>query len=314
VRAIAIQAFGGPEALALSDLPRPKPARGEILLRIVAAGVNPVDWNIREGRFPAGVTHAFPIIPGWDAAGVVDELGEGCQRFRKGDRVLVYARKPHVQWGTYAEYVAVPERHVALMPSNFLFEEAAALPCAGLTALQALERAGLRAGQTLVVLNGSGGVGHLALQLARIAGARSIATAGPKNQEFVLTCGASAGIDYTRDDLVAACRSRFPDGADVVLDALGGEVLTRALEVVKPGGVVVSVAGTLDPDAARGRGARFERVSSAPSGEQLTILVGHAERRKLKPHVETIHPLADAAKAQEDVKAGHVRGKRVLAL
>ena len=314
MRAIAIQAFGGPEAIALADLSRPKPARGEILMRVVAAGVNPVDWRIREGRLPAGVTHAFPIVPGWDAAGVVDELGEGCQRFRKGDRVLAYARKPHVQWGTYAEYVAVPERHVSLMPSNLLFEEAAAIPCVGLTALQAFERAGLQAGPTLIVLNGSGGVGHLALQLARIAGARSIASAGPKNQEFVLACGASAGIDYTRDDLVAACRSRFPDGADVVLDALGGEVLPRALEIVKPGGVVVSIAGMIDPELVRARGARFERISSAPSGEQLAVLAGHAERKKLKPHVETIHPLADAAKAQEEVKAGHVRGKRVLAL
>ncbi|HJQ98183.1 MAG TPA: NADP-dependent oxidoreductase [Candidatus Polarisedimenticolaceae bacterium] len=314
MRAIAIQAFGGPEALALHDLPRPKAARGEILLRIVAAGVNPVDVKIREGKLPAGVTHGFPLIPGWDAAGVVDELGEGSQRFRKGDRVFVYARKPHVQWGTYAEYVAVPERHVALMPSSFLFEEAAALPCAGLTALQAFERAGLAKGQAVVVLNGSGGVGHLALQLARIAGARAIATAGPRNQEFILACGAAAGIDYTRDDLVAAVRSRFPDGADVVLDALGGDVLLPALEVVKPGGVLVSVAGTLDPDAARAKGVRFERITSAPSGEQLAVLAAHAERKKLKPHVETIHPLAAAAQAQEDVKAGHVRGKRVLAL
>jgi NADPH2:quinone reductase len=314
MRAIAIQAFGGPEALALLDLPRPKPARGEILLRIVAAGVNPVDVKIREGKLPAGVTHGFPLIPGWDAAGVVDELGEGCQRYRKGDRVLAYARKPHVQWGTYAEYVAVPERHVALMPASYLFEEAAALPCVGLTALQAFERAGLAAGQDVLVLNGSGGVGHLALQLARIAGARSIATAGPRNQEFVLACGASAGIDYTRDDLVAAVRSRFPDGADVVLDALGGDVLERAVDVVKPGGVLVSVAGFLDPELARTKGIRFERVTSAPSGEQLTVLAGHAGRRKLKPHVEKIHPLAEAAKAQEDVQAGHVRGKRVLAL
>lgn len=313
MRAIAMQAFGGPEVLALHELPRPKPGRGEVLIRIVAAGVNPVDWKIREGQL-GRATHAFPIVPGWDAAGVVDELGEGCQRFRKGDRVYAYARKPHVQWGTYCEYVAVPEKDAALMPSRFLFEEAAALPCAGLTALQALERAALGPGQTLVVINGSGGVGHLALQLARIAGARSIASAGPRNQEFVLSCGAEAGIDRSRDDLVAACRARFPEGADVVLDALGDPELPKALEIVKPGGVVVSVAGLIDPAAAKARGARFERISSVPSGDQLAVLAGHAERGKLRPHVETIHPLADAARAQEDVKAGHVRGKRVLAL
>lgn len=174
MKAVAMHAFGGPEVLVVTDLPRPKPDRGELLIRTLAAGVNPVDWKIREGSL-SRVPHGFPLIPGWDVAGVVDELGEGCQRFRKGERVFAYARKLHIQWGTYAEYVCVPERHVALMPPSLLFEEAAAIPCAALTAEQALARAGLAAGATLLVLNGSGGVGHFALQLAKIAGAHSIA-------------------------------------------------------------------------------------------------------------------------------------------
>src|SRR5512143_1912250 len=189
MRAVAFQAFGGPETLAVMDLPRPKPAPGEILIRAVAAGVNPVDWKMREGGL-SRLPHAFPIIPGWDVAGVVDELGEGCHRFRKGDRVFAYARKPYLHWGTYAECVAVPEKDAAPMPANLLFEEAAGIPCAALTAHQALTRAGLGSGATLLVLNGSGVVGHFALQLARIAGARSMATAGPRNQEFVLGQGA----------------------------------------------------------------------------------------------------------------------------
>lgn len=313
MKAVAMHAFGGPEVLVVTDLPRPKPDRGELLIRTLAAGVNPVDWKIREGSL-SRVPHGFPLIPGWDVAGVVDELGEGCQRFRKGERVFAYARKLHIQWGTYAEYVCVPERHVALMPPSLLFEEAAAIPCAALTAEQALARAGLAAGATLLVLNGSGGVGHFALQLAKITGARSIATTGPRNQEFVMNQGAEHAIDYTRDDLAAAVTARFPGGVDVVLDAIGGEPLAAALAVAKPGGVIVSVVDTLDPEAAAARGVRFERISSAPSGEQLAVFAAHAGRKTLRPHVQTIFPLAEAAQAQDECRAGHVRGKLVLAL
>ncbi len=313
MKAVAMYAFGGPEVLVVTDLPRPKPGRGELLIRTVAAGVNPVDWKIREGSL-SKVSHGFPLIPGWDVAGVVDELGEGCQRFRKGDRVFAYARKPHVQWGTYAEYVAVPERDVALMPPSLLFEEAAAIPCAALTAQQALSRAGIASGAVLLVLNGSGGVGHFALQLAKIAGARSIATAGPRSQEFVMNQGAEHAIDYTRDDLVAAVQARFPGGVDVVLDAIGGEPLAAALSAVKPGGVIVSVVDTLDPATVAARGVRFERISSVPSGEQLAVFAAHAGRKTLRPHVQTIFPLAEAAQAQDESRAGHVRGKLVLAL
>ena len=313
MKAVAINAFGGPERLRLCELPRPKPERGEILIRTVAAGVNPVDWKIREGSL-SKVSHGFPLIPGWDVAGVVDELGEACQRFRKGDRVFAYARKPHIQWGTYAEYVAVPERDVALMPPSLLFEEAASIPCAALTAQQALMRAGIAQGAVLLVLNGSGGVGHFALQLAKIAGARSIATAGARNQEFLMNQGALHSIDYTRDDVDAAVHARFPDGVDVVLDAIGGEPLTAALSVVKPGGIIVSVVDTLDPQTVTARGVRFERISSSPSGEQLAVFAAHAGRKTLRPHVQTIFPLAKAAQAQEESRTGHVRGKLVLAL
>ena len=314
MKAVAIQSFGGPEVLTLTELPRPKPERGEVLVRMLAAGVNPVDWKIREGRLSPGTPHAFPLIPGWDVAGVVEELGENCQRFRKGDRVFAYARKPHLQWGTYAEYVAVAERHVALMPPSLLFEEAAAMPCAALTAQQALARAGVGSGAVLLVLNGSGGVGHFALQLAKSAGLRTFATAGPRNQEFVLSQGAEAAIDYTRDDLVAAVKARVPEGVDVVLDAIGGEPLAASVAAVKPGGVIVSVVDQLDRDAAKAHGVRFERITSEPSGEQLSVFAALAGRKKLRPHVQTIFTLADAARAQEESRAGHVRGKLVVAL
>jgi NADPH2:quinone reductase len=311
VKAIAIRSFGGADRLAVMELAAPRPGPGEILIRTVAAGVNPVDWKLREGGL-ASVPHAFPLIPGWDVAGVVEDLGEGCHRFRKGQRVFAYARKPFLQWGTYAECVTVPEAHAAAMPANLLFEEAAAVPCAALTAHQALKRAGLAAGARLVVLNGSGGVGHFALQLARIAGARSLATTGPRNQEFVMSQGAESAIDYTRDDLANSVKGRFPDGADVVLDAIGGAPLRSALDAVKPGGIIVSVVERIAIAAARN--IRFERVSSQPSGEQLEMFAAHAQRKTLRPHVQTIYPLDQAAQAQDVSRAGHVRGKLVLAL
>ncbi len=313
MKAVAMHAFGGPEVLAVTDLPRPKTGRGELLVRTLAAGVNPVDWKIREGSLRAA-PHGFPLIPGWDVAGVVEELGEGCQKFRKGDRVFAYARKPHIQWGTYAEYVAVAERNVALMPASLLFEEAAAVPCAALTAQQALARAALPRGAILLVLNGSGGVGHYALQLARLAGLRTIASTGPRNQEFVLSQGAEAGVDTSRDVLGEVVAARFPEGVDAVLDAIGGPPLAESIPLVKRGGVVVSVVDTIDTAVAAARGVRFERISSQPSGEQLAQLAVHAARRKLRPHVQTIFPLGEAARAQEESRAGHVRGKLVLAL
>ncbi|HEX4823914.1 MAG TPA: NADP-dependent oxidoreductase [Candidatus Polarisedimenticolaceae bacterium] len=309
MKAVAIRAFGGPEKLAVMEMPDPKAARGEILIRTVAAGVNPVDWKMREGGL-ASLPHAFPLIPGWDVAGVVEDLGEGCHRFRRGERVFAYARKPFVQWGTYAELVVVPEADAAAMPPNLLFEEAAAVPCAALTAMQALAKAGVRKDTKLLILNGSGGVGHFALQLARVAGARTLATTGPKNQEFVMSQGAEAGIDHDRDDLVASVNARFDGGADAVIDAIGGAALERALHAVKPGGIVVSVAGA----TAAANGIRFERLNSRPSGDELEILAAHAQRKTLRPHVQTIFRLDEAAKAQHESRQGHVRGKLVLAL
>ena len=314
MRAIAIDAFGGRDRLQLRDLPRPKPSRGEILIHVVAAGVNPVDWKIREGLLKDAFPHAFPLIPGWEAAGVVEELGEGTQRLRKGDRVWTYARKPVVQGGTYAEYVAVPESCCGLMPANLLFEEAAGVPLAGLTAWQELRRAGVTKGTTVLVHASAGGVGHFAVQLARHLGARVVGTAGPSNQEFVLAQGAEASIDYTRDDFVEAVRLRFPGGVDVVLDHVGGETLERSFSSLRPGGVVVGIVEPPDPARARAAGVRAEYVFVEPDADQLQIFASLAERKALRPQIRKIFPLHDAAAAHEASESGHTRGKLVLAL
>ena len=315
MRAVAIESFGGPDRLHLTDLPRPKAGKAEVLVRTVAVGVNPADWKIREGYLDGRMPHAFPLVPGWDVAGVVDEIGEGTSRFRKGDKVWAYARKPVLQWGTYADFVAVREDHAALMPSAYLFEEAAAVPMAALTAYQALfSVARLEKGATVLVHAAAGGVGHFAVQLASHAGARVLGTAGSDNHAFVLELGADRAIDYREEDFRDAVRRLCPDGIDVVLDAVGGDTQVRSLEVLKPGGILVSIVSEPDADQANEHGVRARFLFVEPHGEQLTILAREIDRGRLRAHVGKMFPLAEAARAHEESQVGHVRGKLVLTL
>jgi len=279
----------------------------------VAVGVNPVDWKIREGALRDVLPHSFPIILGWDVAGIVDELGEGTSRLRKGDKVFACARKAVVQWGTWAEFVAVAETSAAILPPRLLFEEAASVPLAALTAHQALARASVRPGDTVLVHAAAGGVGHFAVQLARGIGARVYGTAGTTNQEFVLGLGAAGAIDYTREDFREALRRFCPEGVDVVLDCVGGETLARSFDALRPLGRLVSI---VDPNVAAlaPAGIRAEFFFVEPSGEQLEGIAGLFSRQKLTTHVSKIYPLREAAQALAASQAGHVRGKLVMAL
>lgn len=315
MRAIAIEEFGGTSKLRLMELPRPRPAAGEILIRTVAAGVNPVDYQIREGRLRELFPHRFPLIPGWDVAGVVEEQGPGTSSFRKGDRVWAYARKPIVQWGCYADYVSLAEHQVSAMPVRLLFEEAAAVPLAALTAYQALfARSGIGAGSTVLIHAAAGGVGHFAVQLARYAGARAIGTASGANHSFVMGLGAEAAIDYTREDFGDALKRSQPGGVDLVLDSIGGQTLERSFAVLKPGGRLVSIVEEPDPTLAERHGIQAHFIFVEPSAEQLGKLARLSDQKLLRAHLQKIYPLAQAAEAQETSAAGHVRGKLVLAL
>jgi NADPH2:quinone reductase len=315
MRAIAITEFGGPEKLQPLDLPRPRPAKGEVLVRVVAAGVNPIDWKIREGLLREALPHAFPLVPGFDVTGVVEEFGEGASRFRKGDRVWACAWKPRVQWGTYAEYVAVPEAAAALMPSKLLFEEAAAFPLAALTAYQALtERSPKLDGASVLVLGASGGVGHFAVQLARRLGGRVLGSAGSANQSFVLDLGAAAAIDYTREDVGAAVQRHCPEGVDLALDAVGGATTALGLAALRPGGRLVTIAGDVDAAAAARRGVTARHLSMQPNGEQLGLFARMVDRGELRADVQKIYVLKQAAEAQRESARGHVRGKLVINL
>jgi NADPH2:quinone reductase len=315
MRAIAIEEFGGPEKLKLMDLPRPRPAKGEILIRVVAAGVNPVDYKIREGMLQGLMPHAFPLIPGWDVAGVVEEQGEGAGRFRRGDRVWAYARKPTIQWGCYAEYVTLPEEAVALMPARLLFEEAASIPLAALTAYQAmfLEPC-IEAGSKVLIHAAGGGVGHFAVQLAANAGAEVVGTAGTANQAFVLEMGAGSSIDYTKEDFAEAAGRLCTEGFDFVLDAVGGETIKKSFPLLKPGGRLVSIVEEPSAELAAEHGVSAGFIFVEPNAEQLGLLSRLVDQDKLTTHVQKIYPFAEALGAQKEVAAGHVRGKLVLNL
>lgn len=315
MRTMAISDFGGPEVLRAVDLPRPGPRRGEVLVRVVAAGVDPIDCRIRAGRLRDRLPHAFPLVPGWDVAGVVEEFGEDTGRFRKGDRVWACARKPTVQWGCYAEYVVLEESGVALMPQKLLFEEAAACPVSALTAFQALfDRPGLGPDSTVLVHGAAGAAGHFAVQLARNAGARVLGSASAADQAFVLGLGATAAIDDAAEDFEEAARRHCPDGVDLVFDTIGGDTLRRSVDVLRRGGRLVSVVDPPDEGRARDRGLQAQFVSVRPDAERLGLLARQVDRGDLRAEVQKIHSLSDAAEAHRTVEQGHVRGKLVLNL
>ncbi|MEW5847623.1 MAG: NADP-dependent oxidoreductase [Myxococcota bacterium] len=312
MKAIVIDAFGGADKLHPAELPSPNPAAGEVLVEIAATSVNPVDWKIREGKLARMFPHHFPLIPGWDAAGTVAAVGSAVKGFHKGEKVYAYCRKPEVQWGTYAELVTVPETSVAPMPATLAFEAAAAIPLVGLTALQCLELAGVKAGQTVLVQGGAGGVGSMGIQLARVAGARVLTTASAKNHEYVRSLGAELAIDYTQEDVAKAVRRHVPDGVDVVLDFVGGEAQKQAYGMTRRGGKVVSIVGMPDRALADQHGVEGGYVFVAPSGQQLRHLARLIDEGQLKPPAVQVMPLQDAARAQDLSRAGHTRGKIVL--
>lgn len=313
MKAVAINGYGGPERLVLMDLPKPEPVAGEILVRVYSAGVNPVDTKIRMGLLKNRIPNQFPLIPGWDAAGVVESVGPGVHRFKPGDEVYAYCRKPIIQHGTYAEYIALAESVVALKPVNLSFEESAAIPLAGLTAWQSLfDVAGLRAGQTVLVHAASGGVGGFAVQLARDRGAKVIATCSAGNADHVKKLGADHVIDYTAQDFREGVRHAVPGGVDVAFDTVGGDVQTRSADCVRPGGILVAILAFTNEEDIKVKGVIPRYHFVAPNAAQLEELAEMAEGERLKVHLAAVLPLEQAAKAHELIETRRTVGKIVL--
>jgi NADPH2:quinone reductase len=313
MKAVIVESFGGAEVMRWGEIETPRPGPGEVLIRIRATAVNPVDWKIREGNLARLFPCKFPLIPGWDAAGTIAALGEGVTGFAIGERVWSFCRKPDIQWGTYAEYVTMSADAVAPMPASLSFTQASAIPLAGLTAWQSLfDLADIRPGQTVLIHAGAGGVGSLAVPLAKWAGATVISTARAGNHDYVRSLGADHVIDYTTRDFVAATRELFPEGVDFAYGTVGGEVLARSYDTVKPGGILISITDKTDKDAAERLGIRVKYLFVKPNGPQLRRLAALLDNGTLVPPEIEEMKLSQAAEALERSRQGHGRGKIVL--
>jgi NADPH:quinone reductase-like Zn-dependent oxidoreductase len=306
MKAIVIHEFGGPEVLKYEDAPRPEPKEDEVLIKVVAAGVNPVDASIRAGHMRRFTGDKLPLIPGMDVAGVVEKIGAKISRFKAGD--AVYAYLSFQEQGGYAEFAIAKENETALKPKEITYEGAAAVPLAATTAWQALvDTAKIDNGQTVLVHGASGGVGHFAVQIAKARGAKVIAVASAPNQDLLKELGADQMIDYTTTNFEEVVKD-----VDVVLDAVRGDTLARSYGVVKKGGIIVSITGQPDPAECEKRGIRGASLMAHPDAKVLEELARLIDDKKLKPVVPQVFPLAEVAVAHEQIETRHTRGKIVL--
>lgn len=300
MQAIIYSQYGTPDTLTLTDVADPRVGPGEVLIRVRSASVNPVDWKVMAGYLDGLMQATFPVIPGWDVSGVVEAVGLDTPEYAVGDEVIAYARKDWVQQGTFAELVTAPVRTVARKPKSLDWHEAAGLPLAGLTAYQLLTRLETKAGDTVLVHAAAGGVGLLAVQIAKAIGARVIGTASEGNHEFLRELGAEP-VTYG-DGLAERVHELAPEGVDVVVDLVGG-VLETTQAVLKQGGRHGSITdGTV---AEAGGISAWVR----PNSDDLRALAELADAGRLTVPVAEVFALEDAAKAFELSQSGHVRGK-----
>jgi len=306
MQAVRIHRYGGPEVLSYEEAPLPQPAAGEVRVKVHAAGVNPVDWKIREGWRKDRLNHTLPLILGWDVSGEVDAVSSDVTRFKIGDQV--FSRPALSRDGAYAQYIVIRDSELAFKPRSVDHVHAAGVPLAALTAWQALfDAARLEPGQTVLVHAAAGGVGSFAVQLAKWIGARVIGTASARNREFVLGLGADEVVDYRTTPFEQAVRD-----VDVVFDTLGGEIQRRSWQVLKPGGVLVSILEAPSDAEARAHQARGAYVFVQPNALQLAEIASLVDNGTLHVPVETVLPLTKVREAHELSQSGHARGKIVL--
>jgi NADPH:quinone reductase-like Zn-dependent oxidoreductase len=312
MRAALYHQFGGADSVQVEMLDIPAVQEGEVLIRVKAAGVNPVDAFILGGHMQQFLPYTFPIVPGWDVAGVIEECGYSARRFSPGDEVYAYARRPTVHLGTFAEYIVLPESYVAARPKSLRWEEAAGIPLAGLTAYQSLFDAGhLQAGQSVLILGASGGVGSQAIQLAKAHGATVVAVASARNQEYMRELGADHTIDYAQGSIADAVKVIFPVGVDVLFDCISGDTLAQSVAALKPTGTLVSILSrgeglTLGPEV------QFNYVFVEPNSRQLDYLRELADAGKLKIQVGQTYSLEQVPEAFRQIETHHTTGKIVI--
>jgi NADPH:quinone reductase-like Zn-dependent oxidoreductase len=296
MRAVVMHETGTPDVLRYEEIDRPEPGDGDVLIKVRAASVNPIDWKHRRGLSDK----QLPAVLGIDVSGTVDVSRAS---FAEGDEVFGFAAS-----GGYAEFATAPARLIAKKPAGVSHEQAAAIPVAGLTAWQALfDRGGLERGQTGLIAGAAGGVGHFAVQFAKLAGARVIGTGSSRNREFVLGLGVEEYVDYTQQDVAEAV-----SGVDVAFDTVGGETTQTLLPTVREGGILVTIAGAPPEEEARARGVRAELLVMSPSSEQLARLAELVAAGDVRVEISQVVPLAEAQRAHELSESGHTRGKIIL--
>lgn len=312
MKAVFIEDYGDLTNIKTGQLDKPEAGEGEVLIRVKAAGVNPVDAAVARGMLKDAIPGDFPLIPGWDVAGVVEETGHSVSRFSTGDEVYAYARRPKIQHGTFAEYISLPESYLAERPTNISMEEAGGIPLVGLTAYQAIFDFGnLKRGQTLLILGASGGVGTLAIQLAKSVGANVIGVASEANHEYMKELGADITIDYKNNHVGDAVEKAQPEGVDLIFHCSRGNSFTEVMEtdVLKEGGKVVSITKS-KPDISDD--IEFKYVFVEPNAEQLEHIAGLADNGKIKVPVSNTYSLEEARQALQEIEKLHTRGKLVI--
>lgn len=305
MRAVRIHNYGGSEQMELESITVPKPAAGEVLIKVHAAGVNPVDWKIREGYLAEVIPHTLPLTLGWDFAGEVAAVGQHVEKWRVGD--AVYARPDLSKNGAYAEYITVSANEIASKPKTLSWQKSAAVPLVTLTAWQALNDIGqLKQGDRVLIHAGAGGVGIAAIQLAKQAGATVYTTASSRNIEFLKSIGADEVIDYTQQDF-----SKLAD-LDIVFDTMGGEVLEKSWATLKKGGCLISIAEIPNEELAAKHEVSANFCFVQANSGQLSEISNLIDSGDITVEVDSVFRLDDVAKAHEKSESGHTRGKIVI--
>lgn len=304
MKAAIMNAYGG--GIEIFDIPKPALAEDSVLVEVCAASLNPIDNIVRAGYLKDMLAITFPYVLGYDLSGVVCEVGKDVTKFAVGD--AVYSRPNQEDAGSLAQYARVKEAELALKPENISHEEAASIPLAGLTAWQAMfDKAGLQSGQKILIHAGSGGVGTLAIQMAKNAGAYVATTVSARNADLVRSLGADIVIDYKTekfDDIIS--------DYDVVFDMLGGEIMARSFKVLKKGGCLVSIKSQDEDESAKKFGVRFEWFFMEPNGAQLAEIAALVDNGTIRPIIDSIYSMSDVSQAYDHLADGHAVGKVVV--
>ncbi|WP_199535433.1 NADP-dependent oxidoreductase [Rhodohalobacter sp. SW132] len=310
MKASYFESFNELDQIKTGELPDPELKEGEVLVRIRAAGVNPVDAAVVRGMLKDAIPTEFPVIPGWDLAGEVEKRGFSARRFSEGDEVYAYARRPVIQHGTFAEYISIPESYLSKKPESITMEQAGGIPLVGLTAYQSLFDAGnLREGQTVLILGGSGGVGTLAIQLAKSVDAKVIGVASEKNHAYMKELGADETIDYSDGNVGEAVRKLHPDGVDMIFHCSRGDSLSQSMGTLKKGGHLVSITKS-KPEVRDD--IHFQYVFVEPNARQLDHIRELVDSGKITVPVSETFTLEEVPQALSQIEKLHTRGKLVV--